>query len=104
MWPRMEWSGAALPQRIAALRVGSFLRAVRSELAEQDQDQEDNHHEAEPSAPVVPGPIEGAATDTTEAAQQDDDQYDQQDRSKRHDYLLCFRNEVGMHLDEITSN
>jgi hypothetical protein len=32
-----------------------------SQLAEQDQDQEDNDHESEPAASVVAGSIEGTA-------------------------------------------
>ena len=53
----------------------------RSQLAEQDQDQNDDDHEAEPAAPVVAGPIEGTTPDPAEAAQQDDDQDDKQDRA-----------------------
>jgi hypothetical protein len=37
-----------------------------SKLAEQNQDQDDNYHETESTAPIVAGPIEGSAADTAE--------------------------------------
>jgi hypothetical protein len=74
------------------------LQVKPLQLAEQYQDQKDYHHEAESAAPVIAGPIEGAAADTAEATQEDDDQDDQQDRSNGHGLSPRSSNEMGMHL------
>jgi hypothetical protein len=60
----------ALRQNFSSLRRDgqrSCSAGDLSQLAEQDQDQEDNDHEAEPAAPVVAGPIEGTAPEAAEA-------------------------------------
>ena len=61
---------AVLRQNFSSLDAAlqrSCSRGRPSQLAEQDQDQEDNDHESEPAAPVVAGPIEGTAPDPAEA-------------------------------------
>jgi hypothetical protein len=62
---------AALRQNFSSLDAAMASAVVvagdLSQLAEQDQDQEDNDHESEPAAPVVAGPIEGTAPDPAEA-------------------------------------
>src|ERR1700730_12113145 len=67
----------------------------RSQLAEQDQDQNDDDHEAEPAAPIVAGPVEVTTPDPAEAAQQDDDQDDEQDRADGHEQSPSFSPRIG---------
>ena len=64
--------------------VPNDARAVRrtvifagSNLAKQEQDQQNNKHKAERAAPVVAGTVKGAAADSTKAAQQCDHQDDE---------------------------
>jgi putative Mg2+ transporter-C (MgtC) family protein len=53
--------------------------------AQQDQDQENNDHHAKATAAVVTGSVERAPAEATEATKKNDDQYDENDGSDRHD-------------------
>jgi hypothetical protein len=44
-----------------------------SKPAKQDKDQQDNNYETKPTAAVISGPIERAASEPTEATKQQDD-------------------------------
>ena len=46
-----------------------FRYGGRSKPAEQNQDQHDNEHEAEPAATMVSGPVEGASADPAKATE-----------------------------------
>src|SRR6476619_1443454 len=64
-------------------RIGRVF-VVRSNLAEQNQDQQDDDHETESAAAVIAGAVERTAADSTEDAEQRNDQDDQDDGSKGH--------------------
>src|SRR5580704_12679469 len=65
------------------IRQDRSLRA-RSNPAEQDQNQKDDNHDAQPAATVVAGAVEWPAAEPAESPQQDDDQDDEQNSSNRH--------------------
>jgi hypothetical protein len=48
-------------------------RKASSKPAKQDKDQQDNDYETKPTAAVISGPIERAASEPTEATKQRDD-------------------------------
>src|SRR5438270_12864783 len=55
---------------------------------EQQQDQQDHDHQAQPAAAIVSGAVERTAADAAESAEQGDDENDQNDCADRHKALL----------------
>ena len=68
-----NWNPYQPEQDTFTLMVLLLLRAIKSlcsKLAEQNQDQKDNNHQAEPATAVIAGPIESATTDPAKTAEE----------------------------------
>src|SRR5258705_2212830 len=87
------------------------MAEYRLKFSEQQQDQQNHDHKAQPPAAIISGPVERTAADAAEAAEQGDDENDQNDGADRHlvllspngAFMLCPSREptTGSHLSSV---
>ena len=87
-------------------RLRIFRRSIALAIlqpAKQNQDKHDNEDEAEPAPAIVAGPVEGAASDSAEAPEQRDYQYDEEDGSKRNSIIFLVELQASCRRRRVSS-
>jgi hypothetical protein len=89
MRPARSASSVKREDSVEALsRIALFF----SKLANQNQDQHDNHRNAEAAPTIVAGTVESSAAKAAESPKQRDDQNDEQNSSYGHDIISLLEN------------